>query len=328
MLFFRCCIFALLITPLANAESLIFEQGGNYLSGHYLAPLDNQPAKAVLLFVHGDSALSYNAEGYYDIIWQLLRERGYAVFSWDKPGVGDSSGNWLLQSMADRQAEVLAAVHAVQENYKFESSNTGLIGFSQAGWVLPRLASDTDNIGFIIGVGFARSWLEQGLYHTETRLKLIEADRDQIASQLHQRTKEIEFFESSPSYYEYLEFVGQDAMKKDRYDFVLKNRLSDASLDNLNIKVPSLLMWGEADLNVDAKSEFSWWQSPEHNNQLVSTKLIPNASHGMLKADIFNTQSFSFTQWLKLIWMGEDAFVAEFFSTMLPWLESYSKKAS
>jgi hypothetical protein len=26
--------------------------------------------------------------------------------------------------------------------------------------------------------------------------------------------------------------------------------------------------------------------------------------------------------------MGEDAFVAEFFSTMLPWLESYSKKAS
>jgi hypothetical protein len=45
MLFFRCCIFALLITPLVNAESLIFEQGGNYLSGHYLAPLDNQPAK-------------------------------------------------------------------------------------------------------------------------------------------------------------------------------------------------------------------------------------------------------------------------------------------
>jgi len=35
------------------------------------------------------------------------------VFSWDKPGVGASTGNWLHQSMSDRADETLSAINAL-----------------------------------------------------------------------------------------------------------------------------------------------------------------------------------------------------------------------
>ena len=147
-------IFSLFYSPLSVGQELIFEHGQDRLSGHYLQPTNGIPAKAVLIFVHGDGATEYDAHGYYDIIWQPLLEKGYAIFSWDKPNIGKSTGNWLAQSMQDRQSEVLAAVAAVQKKYHFSAANTGLIGFSQAGWVVPALANRADKIAFSIGIGF------------------------------------------------------------------------------------------------------------------------------------------------------------------------------
>lgn len=110
------------------AEEVTFKDKNTSLSGHYLESTNGQPPKAFLLFVHGDEAMSYDAGGYYNLIWEPSRQNGYAIFSWDKPNVGGSSGDWLSQTMSDRQSEVLAAIDFVQKRYNFTAQTTGLIG--------------------------------------------------------------------------------------------------------------------------------------------------------------------------------------------------------
>ena len=307
------------IFPYSHAEEVVFKHKHHNLSGHYLEATNGKPAKAVLLFVHGDGAMPYDAQGYYNIIWQPLREKGYAIFSWDKPNVGNSSGNWLMQSMRDRQSEVLSAVDFVQNKYHFTAKNTGLFGFSQAGWVIPALASKPSKIGFTIGVGFATNWIEQGRYHTKTKHKIASKNKQQVTLELDAYSKGISFLKKTPTYDEYLAFTKDTAMEKDRFDFILNNFTADAADDYSKIKVPSLFLWGANDLNVNAQQEFTWWQT--QNNPFITTRLIPNASHAMLNSASFDSQSISFLQWIKLMWLEQDALAKDFLPTVVMWLE-------
>ncbi len=325
-----CCTLLMMLCVIphkAYAEQVSFKNGENTLSGHYLENLNKGPAKGVLLFVHGDGALPYDAEGYYPLIWDQLRISGYSVFSWDKMGVGDSSGNWLHQSMLDRQQEVLKAVDFVQNGYGFTASQTGLIGFSQAGWVIPKLANESEQVGFIIGVGFATNWIDQGRYYTNVSLSESGASEEQKQTALATYQGEIDFLLSAPTYESYQERVGTNGMPKDRFEFVVKNMLSDTTEDYQQLSKPSLLLWGEDDLNVDANKEFSYWNenikkdSSHAQANRITAKLIKGANHGLLKSDTFDSQQFGFINWLSMMWLEEEALSPEFLPLVLDWLD-------
>ncbi|GAB6263030.1 alpha/beta hydrolase family protein [Photobacterium sp. R1] len=302
------------------SEEVVFLHSGHQLSGQYQSPLNGQHAKAVLLFVHGDGAMTYDADGYYAIFWQPLREKGFAIFSWDKPGVGKSTGRWLNQSMSDRQSEVRAAAKAVQDKYGFTSKQTGLVGFSQAGWVLPELAKQPSGFGFMIGIGFASDWIAQGRYYARTRLAITGASSEALKAGLADYDKEIALLRTQPSFLHYQSVVGEGDLSKERYSFVLRNFQSNAEADYPRIAIPTLLLWGDQDLNVDARSEYRWWQV--HPNPWVTTQLIKNASHGLLKADTFHSQQFGLLQWIKLMWMEQDAMAPGALPTLLTWLNN------
>ncbi|MFD2177901.1 alpha/beta hydrolase family protein [Veronia pacifica] len=303
----------------SHAEELTFEHGDNVLSGQFFGPTNGKSAKAVILFVHGDGAANYNAEGFYEIIWEPLRENGYAVFSWDKPNVGQSSGNWLKQSMIDRQNEVLAATNAVQAKYGFSGENTGLLGFSQAGWVAPAVARHSSKIGFVIGVGFATNWVEQGRYFTRVKYSRAGKSTKQIEKKVSSYNNEIQFLKTSPSYTEYSEFIGSNDISQDRFEFIKNNFQADATQDLEKLNVPGLLLWGEDDLNVNAEREFEVWNI--RKNPMITTKLIANASHNMLDSTSFDTQEITLSQWLKIMWFKQDALSDDFMPTLIAWLE-------
>ena len=306
-------------------ERLVFEHQEDTLAGVYLPQLNHDKAKAVILFVHGDGPLAYDAEGYYELIWHPLRQLGYAIFSWDKAGVGNSSGNWLDQSMLDRQSEVNAAIQFIQSKYGYTKETTGLLGFSQAGWVLPAIAAQPNDIGFMIGIGFATNWKQQGRYYSKVKHTLANKTSTEIESELANYEQDFSFLKTQPSYDKYVEsneyVKGDDkqVMSYDRYQFVLKNMNADASKEYSKVSVPSLFMWGEDDLNVDAKYEFGYLEGID--NEWLTLKLIPNASHGMLDSSIFNTQTFGLTQWLKMMWYEEDSFANAFLPELVQWLE-------
>jgi alpha/beta superfamily hydrolase len=309
----------LLVISNSYAVEVLFKHNAHTLSGHYLEPTNGEPAKGILLFVHGDGATTYNAEGYYSILWEPLRKKGYAIFSWDKPGVGGSNGHWLDQSMAERQSEVLAAVDFVQSEYGFSHQKTGLMGFSQAGWVMPALAGKNSKVGFMIGIGFATKWIEQGKYHTKVRLQLEGKNQDQINLGLIENAKGNALLNRKLAHTEYEKISGDNSMKKQRYQFVLKNFMVDASSDYTKIEIPSLLVWGDKDKNVNAIKEFAWWQA--HTNQHVKTKLIKNATHSMLDPALFDGQNLGLIHWIKLMWLEQEAFAVDFLPTVMTWLE-------
>ena len=312
-------ISTLLVISNSYAVEVLFKHKQHTLSGHYLEPTNGEPAKGILLFVHGDGPITYDAEGYYSILWEPLRKKGYAIFSWDKPGVGGSNGHWLDQSMEERQSEVLAAVDFVQSQYGFSQQKTGLIGFSQAGWVLPALAGKNSKVGFMIGIGFAKNWIEQGKYHTKVRLQLEGKNQGQINLALVANAKGNALLNRKLAYTEYKKIAGDNAMEKQRYQFVLKNFMVDASSDYSKIEIPSLFIWGDKDKNVNAIKEFDWWQSQA--NQNVKTKLIKNATHSMLDPALFGGQNLGLIHWIKLMWLEQDAFAVDFLPIVMKWLE-------
>lgn len=97
------------------------------LPGEYKIP-------PVVLIVHGDGAQNrWSDDGYAPQVNDLL-DQGIAVFSWDKPGVGASQGNWLAQLMVDRAAEAAAALNPLRSEPILTNSPMGFLGFfRQAG---------------------------------------------------------------------------------------------------------------------------------------------------------------------------------------------------
>lgn len=314
-------ILACLTMSYAKAESLKFRNGEDLLSGHYLQPDTGKP-KAVILFVHGDGPLDYDAYGYYPLIWKRLLKQGFAIFSWDKPGVGSSTGNWLTQTMQDRQREVQSAINVIQKRYSFSGTQFGLIGFSQAGWVVPALAKNNPDVGFVIGIGFAIDWFEQSWYLTRVRLMQEGANEAVIKAAYVTHIQEIEFLEQKPSYDLYLKKYGltPKQMTKDRFGFILKNSSVNATQDYIGLKQPMLLLLGDKDLNMDIYNTKSIVKKLVDDQPNIQITIIKNATHVMLDADHFDEQSPGLAFLFKLIWKGDKAVAPEFNNVLDEWL--------
>lgn len=304
------------------AEKVTFQDKENTLSAHYMSPDKNVQTKGVIVFVHGDGALPYDAYDYYDPIWDRILDADYAVFSWDKPGVGSSTGNWLNQSMEDRQDEVRAAISFLKEKYGYKEGQIGLMGFSQAGWVVPAVTKDNKDVGFMIGVGFAMNWMDQGWYLGEIRMKNQGRTIAEIESAYQKRPKEFAFLKTNPSYAEYQEKYGNDdaPMTQDRFIFVKKNFLSDATDDYQGIRQPILILLGEEDLNVNVENTQNVLRKIFSNQSNMTMHMIPNATHGLLKHPKFSEQKPGLAFLLRLMWEGENAYTDEFFQNLDGWL--------
>ena len=53
----------------------------------------------------------------------------------DKPGCGESPGDWRKQTFDDRARESLAAVEVLRQQPGVDPSRVGLLGISQGGWI-------------------------------------------------------------------------------------------------------------------------------------------------------------------------------------------------
>jgi hypothetical protein len=68
-------VLASMMINVAEAKRVTFQNAEDTISDHYLLPDKGKP-KAVILFVHGDGPLNYDADGYYPLIWERLLEQG------------------------------------------------------------------------------------------------------------------------------------------------------------------------------------------------------------------------------------------------------------
>lgn len=146
-----------------------FEHHQDILEGTLIIP-SGKISPPFVLIVHGDGPQDrWSDSGYIPMVNYLISE-GIAVFSWDKPGVGKSTGNWLAQTMSDRAEEAAFALKKLKEQPELKGSRGGYLGFSQAGWVIPE-ATQLTTTEFAVLIGAAINWRNQSIFYTEQRLK-------------------------------------------------------------------------------------------------------------------------------------------------------------
>ncbi|WP_306371497.1 S9 family peptidase [Nocardiopsis sp. CC223A] len=220
-----------------------------------IASPDTGEPRGTVLFVHGDGPVDATHDGLYRPWWEAAADAGYTTVSWSKPGVGGSSGDWLDQDMDDRAAEVSAVIDWLAEQPGTPPGPLGLWGASQAGWVLPKVAAERDDVDFVVAVSPAVNWLRQGRFHLLAELDRVGADpaeRDRAVADS-DRTREL--LAAGADYRTYRAGTTDPRpMDPARWDFARLNFRADATADLRALSergIPVLLMLGDHDLNVD-----------------------------------------------------------------------------
>jgi len=135
-----------------TTESVEFNSAGVTLAGTIFKP--RHPYAAVVL-VHGSGQETRMVE-----IASLLARNGIAVFTYDKRGVGKSGGIYAGPEVGTNNVDssnlnllaldASAASNILLAHLPPNSGPLGLMGFSQAGWIIPIAAKKNSKVNFMI----------------------------------------------------------------------------------------------------------------------------------------------------------------------------------
>jgi dipeptidyl aminopeptidase/acylaminoacyl peptidase len=129
---------------------LAFTCDGTKIAGTLYVP-DRGGKHPALVWVHaaGESARLPWGDGSF---LRPFTQAGFAVYSFDKRGVGESGGRCCPADHGHfnlATADVVGAVDAVRSRPEVDSRRIGLFGASQAGWIAPRAAVDSGHVAFV-----------------------------------------------------------------------------------------------------------------------------------------------------------------------------------
>ena len=117
-------------------------------------PSTGKPPFPAIVLAHGSGLITRTEQ-------RPMAERflamGLAVLTYDKRGVGESTGTYVNVGTA-RSIEIfglladdaLAGVHAIKDRPDIDANRVGLGGASQAGWITPLAASRSSAVRFVV----------------------------------------------------------------------------------------------------------------------------------------------------------------------------------
>jgi uncharacterized protein len=126
---------------------------------------------ATVLMHPGSGPSDRDNDVYFPPTREHLLGAGIAVCSFDKRGVGGSTGRWQEAAIEAQAQDVLAAVETLLAD-DVVGAPIGLFGHSQGGWVVVEAASRSSDVAFVVsnsGPGVSPG--EQERYSTQMRLQ-------------------------------------------------------------------------------------------------------------------------------------------------------------
>lgn len=138
-----------------DVEEVTFQSGDLRLTGDLFLPRHTERRPALVL-VHGSGAQDRRGQnGYLRRMAEHFAGTGFAVLAYDKRGTGDSAGDWRTSGFTDLAADVGAAVSFLTAHRRVRPDAVGLVGFSQAGWVMPLAWQRHETLAFLVAVSAA-----------------------------------------------------------------------------------------------------------------------------------------------------------------------------
>lgn len=315
---------------MTHTETAIqFQSAENSLHGVLVLPEGEGPFP-VAVFVHGSGNADRYAKNMYRPIFEEFANRGIASLSWDKPGVGESTGHFNDQSFEDRTEETVTAIEWLRGRSEIDSDRIGLWGISQAGWIMPAVCEQITDIAFMIGVSVPVSTVEeQDLYrieHTFLADGFSTEDKEKalgLVRQLHQFALEDATFDEAM---EQLKDYSDQPWARAAYgtpngagfEFLKRIIRVDPKPQIRSIKCPVLLILGEKDTLVNIRETSETYQQifSETGNIDLTIKEFANADHVLTL-----TEAGGQMEILQKFDTGEWEYAPGYIKTMGEWME-------
>lgn len=135
-------------------EVVIVNRSANIkLSGTLTIPANRSPkAVAILITGSGPQDRDETILGHkpFWVIADHLTKKGFAVLRMDDRGTAKSTGNFSVATTADFVTDISSALDYLKTRNDLPKNKIGLIGHSEGGMVAPMLASQRNDIAFVI----------------------------------------------------------------------------------------------------------------------------------------------------------------------------------
>jgi pimeloyl-ACP methyl ester carboxylesterase/ketosteroid isomerase-like protein len=312
----------------ATTKAFYKNSSGINLGGTLFLP--KKPNGKAIVLVHGSNAQDRN--GYASIIRlpaDVLARNGTIVLTYDKQGVGSSSGNWEGESFEQLAEDALAGIRYLKSNKQLKLTKIGLGGSSQAGWIIAKAVEKNPAIDFVLTIGAAGSGVsvtEQNLYNTRILMECQNFTAAQIGTALKQQKLFYDYLLHKSNSKELDEFTvtaAKDSLVRDwlypvtaGIDFNNKNQWYTALEIEYNpvaawkkYNKPALMLFSEFDDATPTALVIKNLKALNKNN--ITIKVLPKSQHiglvtdGICNADLSNP----------------DKFHPDFFSIMINWIK-------
>lgn len=277
-------------------EDVSFSNGAVRLAGTLVRPRTGSKRPAIIL-VHASGA---EDREYLLPFAHFLVRRGIAVLGYDKRGVGASSGDWQTASFDDLAGDVVAAVAYLKRRPDIDAEHIGLLGWSQAGWIMPLAAVRDTSIAFLVSIsGAAISPAQTTLDQTRNELTARGMKPEMVQQILALMKVQYEFARTGNGWSDYI--AGRDrlvqrlgqapltfpATADDPYwAFIRRIYFYDPHPALRRLRTPTLALFGELDGNILAEKNASEWKAAlkAAGNADFAAHILPLANHLLLEA--------------------------------------------
>ena len=318
-----------------------------YQSGEFRLACDLRlpggiPPYPVILIVQGSESADRTEGGSYLPVFEHMLSAGYAVFSCDKPGTGKSTGtiddNHLIQQRAQM---VLDAIEVMKTRPDIDPGRIGLAGISQAGYVMPRALSLSDDIAFMVCISCpGNPGVDQTTYQI-MKSAICEGVPEKETALLQTLLTELDEARSYQTYAEYVHYrqvisnllgIASHTPQGNGLEVITEKAwmANDPEIERWwnpvssiqQASIPILAFFGDKDPLIDPiQGDLAYRQALEKaGNPYSNVILVPGANHGMtlVETDCYNNQ-------LKAAQSGNYTIAPEFLDTLEQWLMEMPK---
>lgn len=255
-------------------QDVKFKSEGVTLAGSILTPKN---IFAAVVIVHGSDPVKREME-----FAKRLAKEGIAVLTYDKRGVGESGGVYVGPSVGTNNIDTTnlnllshdasSAVNTFRTYLKAKKTPIGLVGFSQAGWIIPITANQNPQIEFMV------------LFSCPTITTL-----EQLRFQFY--TNGNNNFWENHTEADAREHIKNDS---DRYQFAA----TDPKISLNTLSIPGLWIFGERDIQIPVKLCIEQLNTLKAQGKPFEYTLFSTLGHNTAFGNISTPFDIS-VQWIK-----------------------------